>query len=107
MRAGVPVVPIALLGTEDTTPTLATLNLGNGDFPFTLNTLLFGPVLGPLLPFPAKIRARVLPPVYFDETPDQASYPRSVVMDRAEEVRSAMQAAITQMRTQRKSVWRG
>lgn len=107
MRAGVPVIPIALLGTEDTTPTLATFNLGNGDFPFTLNALLFGPLLGSILQFPAKIRVRALPPVHFDEEPGQASYSRSLIMDHAEDIRTNLQAAITQMRSQRKSIWRG
>lgn len=107
MRAGVPIVPIALMGTEDTTPTLATFNLGMGDFPLTLNALLFGPLLGSALHFPAKIRARALPPVRFEEPAHQEHYSRSRVMDHAESVRGQLQAAITEMKTRRKSVWRG
>lgn len=107
MRAGVPIVPIALMGTEDTSPTLATFNLGQGDFPVTLNALLFGPLLGSALHFPAKIRARALPPIRFEEPAHQDSYSRSQVMDHAETVRERLQTAITQMQTRRKSVWRG
>lgn len=107
MRAGVPIVPIALMGTEDVTPVLATLQLGGQEVPLTLNALLFGPLLGAILQFPAKIRARVLPPVRFDEEANLDHYSRSLVMDRAEDIRERMQSAMTQMRLRRKSVWRG
>jgi 1-acyl-sn-glycerol-3-phosphate acyltransferase len=107
MRAGVPVIPIAMMGTEDTTPTLAIFRMNGQDVPLTLNALLFGPMLGSLLQFPAKIRARALPPLHFDETAGQDHYSRSLVMDRAEDIRERLQGAITQMRVRRKSVWRG
>lgn len=107
MRAGVPIVPIALLGTEDATPTLATFRSLGQDVPLTWNALLFGPLLGAFLQFPAKIRVRALPPIRFDETAGLDHYPRSVLMDRAEEIRGQLQGAIDQMRQSRKSVWRG
>jgi 1-acyl-sn-glycerol-3-phosphate acyltransferase len=107
MRAGVPIVPIALMGTEDTTPTLGLLELGGQAYPISLNTLLFGPILGAIAHFPAKIRARVLPPVYFDAEPELPSYPRSVLMDRAEAIRGDMQAELDDMYAARKSVWFG
>ena len=107
LRAGVPIVPIVLCGTEDTTPTLATFNTGMGDFPLTLNALLFGPLLGSALHFPAKIRARALPPIRFDEPAHQEHYSRSRVMDHAESVRGQLQATLNEMRMRRKSVWRG
>ena len=40
MRAGVPVVPIAIVGSEETMPIVARLP---GGWPVTLNALLFGP----------------------------------------------------------------
>jgi 1-acyl-sn-glycerol-3-phosphate acyltransferase len=108
MRAGVPIVPIVLMGTEDTTPTVATLELIPGQrYPVSLNTLLFGPILGAIAHFPAKIRARVLPPTYFEEAPEQASYPRSLLMDRAEGIRGDMQVALDEMYAKRESVWFG
>jgi len=107
MRAGVPIVPIALMGTEDTTPTVADLELGGRRVPLTLNTVLFGPLLGAVAHFPAKIRARVLPPVAFEEAPESPSYPRSVLMDRAEAIRGDMQTALDEMYAARKSTWYG
>jgi len=107
MRAGVPIVPIAIMGTEDTTPTIATLDVGGGRFPITLNTLLFGPILGAGAHFPAKIRARVLPPVHFDETPEQSSYSRSDLMNRAEAIRSDMQTSLDEMYAARENKWFG
>ena len=107
MRAGVPIVPIVLMGTEDATPSVATLELAGQRFPLTVNTLLFGPVLGAFAQFPAKVRARVLPPVVFDQDRNQPSYPRSVLMDRAEAIRADMQVALDEMYTVRQSVWFG
>jgi 1-acyl-sn-glycerol-3-phosphate acyltransferase len=107
LRAGVPIVPIALLGTEDTTPTLASFRLFGNDVPLTLNAVMFGPLLGAFLQFPAKIRARVLPPVHFDEPPNLDHYPISVSMDRAEAIRERLQGSLSQMLRARKSVWRG
>ena len=107
MRAGVPIVPIALIGTEDATPTLATFRMNGQDVPLTVNSVVFGPLLGPFLPFPAKIRARALPPIHFDEEANQDHYSRSAVMERAEDVRERLQSAINQMHVRRKSVWRG
>lgn len=107
MRAGVPIIPIALMGTEDTTPIVATFRLAGLDVPLTLNALLFGPLLGAVLQFPAKIRARVLPPVSFDEPPNLAHYPRTVLMDHAEAIRADLQHALDEMLAARQSVWKG
>lgn len=112
MRARVPVIPIALMGIEDTTPTLEVFRVGANDVPLTWNALLFGPLLGAFAPFPAKIRARVLPPIRYEEYDPReetklARYSRSAMMDRAEDVRAQLQEAINRMRQQRESVWRG
>jgi len=107
MRAGVPILPIALMGTEDSTPTLTVLDIAGQRYPVSLNTLLFGPVLGPVAHFPAKIRARVLPPVYFDEEPELPSYPRSVSMDCAEKIRGDLQSALDELYASRESIWFG
>ena len=105
VRAGVPIVPIVLMGTEDATPTVANLELFGQRFPLTLNALLLGPVVGAFAPFPAKVRARVLPPVTFDDVSEPLS--RSVLMDRAESIRSDMQEVLDQMYAARESVWTG
>jgi 1-acyl-sn-glycerol-3-phosphate acyltransferase len=107
MRAGVPIVPIAMMGTEDTTPLLGTFRLAGQDVPVTLNMLLLGPILGAFAYIPAKIRARVLPPIHFDERPNLDRYSRSVVMDQAEEIRGQLQHSVGQMVRQRKSIVRG
>ncbi len=107
MRAGVPIVPIALMGTEDTMPTVVDLQINGKNMPLKLNTLLFGPVLGALVHLPAKVRARVLPPVHFEEPPQRASYPRSLLMDHAEAIRGDMQVALDEMYAARRSTWFG
>jgi 1-acyl-sn-glycerol-3-phosphate acyltransferase len=111
MRAGVPVVPIVVIGSEEAMPmvaksaTLAKL-LGVPYVPLTANMLLLGP-LGLLGYFPAKIRFRVLDPVTFDVAADQERYPRGVVFDQAEQIRQKMQAEIYDMLRHRRSVWFG
>ncbi|GIU85137.1 MAG: hypothetical protein KatS3mg008_1912 [Acidimicrobiales bacterium] len=111
MRAGVPVVPIAVVGAEESMPIvwnnqfLAKL-LGLPYFPVTANMLAFGP-LGSVLYFPAKFRLRVLEPVRFDAPPDQERYSRAKVMDLAEKIRQQIQEALFDMLRQRRSVWFG
>ena len=107
MRAGVPIIPIVLLGTEDATPTIATIKLGRSTVPLTLNSVLFGPIVGTVAPFPVKIRVRVLPPVYFEEASELTSYSRSVSMDRSEAIRSDMQKALDDLHASRHSIWFG
>ena len=59
VRAGVPIVPIAMTGTEETMPTLFRIPVdGAANLPVTLNMMLLGP-LGAVVHFPAAIRARV------------------------------------------------
>jgi 1-acyl-sn-glycerol-3-phosphate acyltransferase len=111
MRSGVPVVPIAVVGAEESmpivwkSPRLAKL-LNIPYFPVTANMLLLGP-LGLVGYFPAKFRLRVLPPVHFDVEPDQERYSRSRVMDASDHVRQHIQEALYDMLRTRKSVWFG
>lgn len=112
MRAGVPVVPITLTGTEEVMPILAKSAplarlLGLPYAPITANMLLLGP-LGVLGYFPAKVTVRVLDPVRFDDfPPDQERYPRSRVFEEAEAIRQRMQASLYDMLRHRRSVWFG
>jgi len=111
MRAGVPIVPITVVGAEESmpivykSPALAKA-IGAPYVPVTANMLLFGP-LGTLLYFPAKFRLRVLDPVRFDVPPDQERYSKSRVMDEAEDIRVAMQESLYDMLRLRQSVWFG
>jgi 1-acyl-sn-glycerol-3-phosphate acyltransferase len=107
MRAGVPIIPIALMGTEDTTPVVGRIEVAGYRYPITLNALLLGPVLGAVAFLPAKIRARALPAVHFDEAPDQQTYSRSRMMDSAEAIRGDLQQALDEMLERRKSRWLG
>ena len=111
MRAGVPIIPLAVIGSEETMPivfkipALARL-LGVPYFPITANMLALGP-LGVVVPFPAKLRIRVLDAVEFDVPPDQARYSRSRIMDASEEIRHTIQEAVYDLLRQRNSVWFG
>ena len=111
MRAGAPIVPIAVVGAEESMPTLTTLPalarlLGLPYAPLTANMLLFGPA-GLLLYLPAKFKLRVLDPVTFDVPPDQPRYPRSRVMEEAESIRQTIQEELYDMLSRRQSIWRG
>jgi 1-acyl-sn-glycerol-3-phosphate acyltransferase len=110
MRAGVPIVPIAVMGAEEAMPILFNIPklaapLGVPYVPVTANMVAFGPLW--FLPFPAKMRIRVLEPVHLDVPPDQPRYSRSRVMDVAEDVRERIQTALYDMLRRRRSVWFG
>jgi 1-acyl-sn-glycerol-3-phosphate acyltransferase len=107
MRAGVPVVPIAVVGTEETMPTVVRVPAqGEVGWPVTLNSVLFGP-LGAFVHLPAKVRVRVLEPVVFDQPPGLDHYPTSTVADAAEDVRTRLQDALVDMVAARRSIWWG
>jgi 1-acyl-sn-glycerol-3-phosphate acyltransferase len=111
MRSGVPVIPIAVVGAEESmpivwkSPQLAKL-LNIPYFPVTANMLMFGPA-GLLVYFPAKFKLRVLPPVYFDVPPDQERYSRGRIVDESERIREQIQHALYAMLRSRRSVWAG
>jgi 1-acyl-sn-glycerol-3-phosphate acyltransferase len=112
MRAGVPIVPIAVVGAEESMPTLVRVPalsriIGAPYFPLTANMVAFGP-LGVLAYFPAKFKLRVLEPVRFDDVePDQPRYSRSRIMEESEEIRQHIQEALFDMLRSRRSVWFG
>ncbi len=112
MRSGVPIVPIAVVGAEESMPILfkskRIAKLLNVPYvPITANHLLFGPLLGTALYFPAKFKLRVLPPVHFGVPPDQERYSRSRVMEEADRIREQLQTALYDMLRSRRSVWFG
>lgn len=112
MRAGVPIVPIAVVGAEESMPILFKIPsmakaLGLPYFPVTANQLVFGPVLGSVMYFPTKFKLRVLDPVTFDVPPDQERYSKSRIMEEAEAIRVKLQDELYDMLRRRKSVWWG
>jgi 1-acyl-sn-glycerol-3-phosphate acyltransferase len=112
MRAGVPIVPVAIVGNEEAmpiiwkSPTLARL-IGVPYFPVTANQFVFGPLLGLMVPLPSKFRLRVLPPVTFDVASNQERYNRSIVLEHAEAIRASIQEEVRDMLRHRRSVWFG
>ncbi len=112
MRAGVPIVPIAVVGAEESMPilwksaALAKLT-GLPYVPVTANMLAFGPLLGTVAYFPAKFKLQVLDPVYFDVAPDQDRYSKSRIMDEAEQIRVRLQDTLYRMLQDRRSIWFG
>jgi 1-acyl-sn-glycerol-3-phosphate acyltransferase len=111
MRSGVPIIPMSIIGSEETMPILFKLPmlaraLGVPYFPVTANMLALGP-LGIVVPFPAKVRIRVLDPVSFDVPPEQPRYSRSRVMDASEQIRQTIQDSLHDMLRRRRGVWSG
>jgi len=111
MRAGVPIVPIAVVGAEESMPVVFKSNTiakvtGLPYMPITANMLALGPI-GGLAYFPAKFKLKVLDPVTFDVPPDQERYSRSRIMDESEHIRERIQAALYEMLRERQSVWFG
>jgi 1-acyl-sn-glycerol-3-phosphate acyltransferase len=112
MRAGVPIVPLAIVGNEEAMPIVFKANrlaklMNVPYFPVTVNQFVFGPVLGLIAPLPAKFRIRVLPPVTFDVATDQERYNRSTVMEHSDAIRASIQDALFDMLRKRRSIWRG
>ncbi|HEY6622264.1 MAG TPA: lysophospholipid acyltransferase family protein [Acidimicrobiales bacterium] len=112
MRSGVPVIPIAVVGAEESMPIVFRLPslakaLRLPYFPVTANHFVLGPILGTVGYFPAKFKIRVLDPVTFDVEPDQPRYSKSTVMDEAERIRSMLQDTLHDMLRERRSVWFG
>jgi 1-acyl-sn-glycerol-3-phosphate acyltransferase len=111
MRAGVPVVPIAVVGSEEAMPIVLRLPslakaLRIPYFPVTANVLTMGP-LGVVLPFPAKFKLRVLDPVRFEVPTDQERYSKSRIMEESERIRTHIQETVYDMLRDRRSVWFG
>lgn len=112
MRAGVPIVPIAVVGSEEAmpivwkAPSAISRALGVPYLPLTRNMLTMGPA-GAFIPFPAKFRLQVLDPIHFDVPSGQARYSRSRIMSEAEKIRTVLQNAVTSMVAKRVNWWQG
>ena len=111
MKAGVPIIPIAVVGSEEAMPIIAKINplakaLNLPYVPITPQMLALGP-LGLVAPLPAKFRLRVLDPIQFDVPADQERYSKSKVMDAADDIRQRIQDQLFDMIRTRRSVWKG
>jgi 1-acyl-sn-glycerol-3-phosphate acyltransferase len=111
MRAGVPIVPIALVGAEEAMPAFAQLPLlaratGLLYTPLTPAFPHFG-LFGMVAYLPAKFRIRFLEPIRTDEMGERAWEDRGLVQTVAEEVRGRIQNELFEMLARRDSVWFG
>jgi 1-acyl-sn-glycerol-3-phosphate acyltransferase len=111
MRAGVPIVPIALIGGEEAMPIFAHLPFAQrltGLIYFPVNHAFphFGLAAGAMY-LPAKFRIRFLEPVDLSGYPPDAVEDAAEVQAIAERIRGRIQAELDSMLAARKSVWLG
>jgi 1-acyl-sn-glycerol-3-phosphate acyltransferase len=111
MRAGVPLVPIAVIGAEEAMPTFAHVGLlrrltGLIYFPVTPLFPHFGPLIGSAY-LPAKFRIRFLEPIPTDQWGERPWDDKGLVQTVAEDVRARIQDELIDMVAHRKSVWFG
>jgi 1-acyl-sn-glycerol-3-phosphate acyltransferase len=111
MRARAPIVPIAIIGPEESAPVFAQVPLlqkitGLLYFPITPTFPHFG-FLGMLGYLPAKFRIRFLEPITTDQWGERPWEDRGLVQTVAEEIRALIQANVLEMVAKRKSVWLG
>jgi 1-acyl-sn-glycerol-3-phosphate acyltransferase len=111
MRAGVPIVPVAVLGAEEAMPIFAHVPLlqrltGLIYFPVNHAFPQFG-LAAALMYMPAKFKIRFLEPVDLSRYgPDDAD-DLALVQDIGEGVRTSIQLELDAMRASRRSVWFG
>jgi 1-acyl-sn-glycerol-3-phosphate acyltransferase len=111
IRAGVPIVPIAVVGAEEAMPIFAhmrALQRLTGLIYFPINHAFphFGLAAG-LMYLPAKFRIRFLEPVHMDAHSPDAADDVAFVQQTADDIRARIQAALNEMLRERKSVWFG
>ena len=99
MRAGVPIVPIALVGAEEAMPVFAQLSLLQ-----RVTGLLYAP-LSPLFYLPARFHIRFMEPVPVHEMADPED--RGAVQTIAQDIRARIQDELFDMIGKRESVWFG
>ena len=111
MRAGTPIVPIAVVGAEEAMPTFAQVGLlrrltGLIYFPITPFFPHFGPLVGAAY-LPAKFRIRFLEPIPTDQWGERPWDDKGLVQTVAEDVRSRIQDELIDLVSHRRSVWFG
>jgi 1-acyl-sn-glycerol-3-phosphate acyltransferase len=111
MRAGVPIVPIAVVGAEEAMPTFAHVGLlqrltGLIYFPITPLFPHLGPLLGSAY-LPAKFRIRFMEPIATDQWGERPWDDKGLVQTVAEDVRARIQEELVDLVSHRRSVWFG
>jgi 1-acyl-sn-glycerol-3-phosphate acyltransferase len=111
MRAQAPIVPIALIGAEESAPIFAHVTAlqrvtGLLYFPITPTFPHFG-LAGMLGYLPAKFRIRFLEPIRTDEWGPEGAEDRGLVQTVAAEIRARIQDELLEMVSRRRSVWFG
>jgi 1-acyl-sn-glycerol-3-phosphate acyltransferase len=111
LRAGVPIVPIAVVGAEEAMPIFAHVPLlqrltGLIYFPINHAFPHFGLAAG-LMYLPAKFKIRFLEPISFDGYGPSDADDLELVQRLAEHVRATIQAEVDRLVSERQSVWFG
>lgn len=109
MRAGAPIVPVAVVGAEEAAPVFASLTLlqkltGLLYVPLT-PTFPHGGILGMLGYLPAKFHIRFLPPIPTDDLGERPWRNPGLVQEIAHDVRGLIQEHLVDMVGSRRSVW--
>ncbi len=109
MRTGAPIIPFAVVGSEEIYPVVAKANwlarlLGMGELPVTANALL-GP-LG-LVPLPSKWIIRFGDPMDMSRYDPADAENDVLVNDLTDRLRRTVQEMVDQLLAKRKSPWRG
>ena len=109
LRAGVPIIPVSVIGAEEIYPKLGDIKLlarmlGLPYFPVTP----FFPLLGPLgaIPLPTKWHIDFGAPIRTDLTDPDEIDDHGVALETAEHVRGTIQETLNSMVAERKSVFR-
>src|SRR3954449_12139778 len=112
MRAGAPIVPVAVVGAEEAMPIFAHVSAlqkltGLIYFPITPTFPHLG-LLGALGYLPAKFKIRFLPPVPTDDLGEERPWEdQALVQTIAHDIRATIQDELFDMVGQRRSVWFG
>ncbi|MGH2798753.1 MAG: 1-acyl-sn-glycerol-3-phosphate acyltransferase, partial [Thermoleophilaceae bacterium] len=111
MRAGVPIVPIAVLGAEEAMPIFAHVPLlqrltGLIYFPINHAFPQFG-LAAALMYLPAKFKVRFLEPVDLTRYAPEDAEDLALVQGLAEDIRGRIQAELDDLQVTRQSVWFG
>ena len=109
MRARTPIVPIAVVGAEESQPVFAQLGLlkkltGLPYTPLTPTFPHFG-LLATLMFLPAKLTIRFLAPVRTDEMGERPWEDEGLVQNVAQDIRATIQEELFEMVGKRRSVW--
>ncbi len=111
IRAGVPIIPVAVMGAEEAMPIFAHVPLlqrltGLIYFPINHAFPHFGLLAGGMY-LPAKFRIRFLEPVRFERHGPDAADDVAFVQQVADDIRAKIQDALNGMLGERRSVWFG